>query len=90
MFKKLWRYLVAPNIDSQNTGHYVYQRQNGLVVNGIRGNAAINVGSMRATSYGTMVVGPALVRADPTVTGNPNVGLVLQPLTEDTNSISNL
>jgi hypothetical protein len=88
MLKSFLRFIRRPIINEQNTGRYSYQQYQGYALAGINGNGGQGVRrTVNAINPATIVPGNSLVRNDPTVTGNPNTNLVVQPLSED-NSLS--
>lgn len=92
MIKTLLRFIRRPDINEQNTGHMAYQQYNGYALAGVNGNGGQGVRrSLNAINPATIVPGNSLVRLDPTVTGNPNSNLEIQPLTDESSaSISNI
>lgn len=93
MFKTLLRFILRPDINEQNTGHLAYQQYNGYAYAGVNGNGGQGVRrTVNAINPATIVPGNSLVHRDPTVTGNPNSNIGVQPLSDDssTGSISNI
>lgn len=88
MLGELIRFIKRPLINEQNTGREAFQQYNGYAYAGVNGNAGFGVRrSMRATNPASIAVGPTHKLNDPTVTGNNNVNLNLQPLSKDNISI---
>lgn len=78
-----------PIIQEQNTGRMAFQRPMGLTFAPANGGAGIQVlRSLNATNPATVAVGPTHRLEDPTVTGNNNVNIVLQPLTNPNDNIN--
>ena len=87
MFKALLRFIRRPDINEQNTGHLAYQQYNGYAFAGVNGNGGQGVRrTVNAINPATIAPGNSLVMRDPTVTGNPNTNLGLQPLSPDQSS----
>lgn len=80
---KLW-FQKRPDIDEQNTGHLAFQRPMGFTTVGYNGMNGITSGSLSPIYPGTFMPYISLVKRDPTVTGNPNTNLEVEPLTEQT------
>lgn len=79
---KIW-FKHRPDINSQNTGHEAFQRPTGLTNVPWQGGAGFVTGTMHATYPMGITPGNTLVRADPTVTGNPSRTLGVDPLSLD-------
>lgn len=81
---KFIRHIARPLIDSQTTETLAYQPYQGLALSGVNGNGGQGVRrTINATSIVTFAPGPTTVASDPTVTGNPSSGPLLQPLSDD-------
>jgi len=80
---KVFRFSKRPDINAQNTGHEVYEKQIGYGYTDVRGIAGVTVlRSPSPLNPGTIMVGPTLKLNDPTVTGN-NAGSIHQnPLSD--------
>lgn len=80
---KVFRFSKRPDIDAQNTGHEVYQKQIGYDFTDVRGIGGINVlHSPSPYNPGTVMVGPTHKVNDPTVTGNNAQDLKVAPLSD--------
>jgi len=84
MFRKFIRHITRPLLGEQSTARLAYQPYQGLALSGVNGNGGQGVRrTMSATGPVTLAPGPTHVTRDPTGTGNPSAGLVLQPLSDD-------
>lgn len=82
---KLW-FKRAPDIDDQNTGHFIFQHTQGYAYVPYNGGAGFTVRrSMNATTPAGIVPGPTHKLNDPTVTGNSSGTLLLSPLSHPVN-----
>ena len=84
MLRKFIRHIARPLLGEQDTARLAYQPYQGLALSGVNGNGGQGVRrSMSATSTVTLAPGPTHVVRDPTGTGNPSSGPMLQPLSDD-------
>lgn len=89
MFRFL-QFKKRPFVGEQGTGRLAYQKSMGLALAGANGGAGIAaLRTLNATNPASVVIGPTYRNQDPTVTGNPNTNLVLQPLVDQNDSIIN-
>lgn len=84
MFRKLINFIRRPDINEQNTGHEAYQQYQSYAMAGVNGNGGQGVRrTVNAINPATIAIGPTYVTLDPTATGNPNVNVGTNPLSDD-------
>lgn len=81
---KFLNFIKRPFVGDQTTARQAYQQSNGYAFAGVNGGAGFTVRrSITATQPAGIAIGPTHKLNDPFVTGNNNINLELQPLTDD-------
>ena len=87
---RVLEFIKRPFVGEQGTGRLAYQKSQGLTYASANGGAGIAaLRTLRATNPASIVIGPSHRLNDPTVTGNTNTNIVLQPLINNDDMVLN-